>query len=1223
MCDAGGRAGIVLRSLGVPVLASSALLILAVGCRDSTIDRPPGSGGGADAGVPVDGGGGGGGADAGGQGRPDVDTPPIGCNNPPVNRPADGVCTVTRGSNDAVLVQADLVVPDGLLENGHLLVGTDGRIACAACDCSSHPLYAAATRVECAAAVVSPGLINAHEHITFTEAPPLDHGEERFDHRHDWRRGQNGHTRLPAIGNEGGNRGVLWGELRHLMGGATSLNGSGGAGGLMRNLDRAEPLQEGLGQAPVEYQTFPLGDSSGTTRTNGCNYGTIDNPNSGDIRNAPAYTPHVAEGINVEARNEFLCTSDEASGGQDLLFEKTGLIHGIGLFARDYAAMSAERASLIWSPRSNIDLYGHTAQVTVARNVGVNIAIGTDWVLSGSMNLLRELACADQLNRDHFGGALSDRELVDIATINGAIALGAQEKIGSLAVGRFADLAIFDSTSHPGYRAILDGHPRTVVLVMRGGTPLYGDRSVMNGLLPDTNGCETVDVCTRGKLLCVEADTGNTLAQLRSAVRAMPYEPFYCDPVPPREPSCVPFRAGEFSGMPTATDQDGDGVPDSADNCPRVFNPPRPLDDLMQADADGDLLGDACDPCPLDAMSNTCGRPDPNDRDGDMVPNAMDNCPSNANTDQSDRDMDMIGDVCDACPDTANPGGSACPATIYAIKQGMAMGAVSVPDAVVTAVAPNGYFVQVPTDAQDATLAARFSGLFVFTGPGDKPARGDRVTLEGEVSVFFGQTQLSNASFTVESSGEALPAFVVATPAEVGTGGANASAYEGVLVEVRNVTVTELDPMPGPGDRAPNNEMVVDGALRVNDLMYLPDPRPTVGQQLGFVRGVLRLANEDSKLEPRDATDLGTPATLLDFDPAELTVAFGTMGVPAGGFRLRLTRTTTAALTVRLSSTSPIVTPPATLSIPAGQDGVDVPLTVGSTAAVVMGSIRAELGARQVEATFTAFGDQSPRSPTSVEVLPGVLRPGTVGAVRVRLDLPAGSTGATVRLSLDRMGPSVPMNLVFAPGTRTASAGVSAGTSTGAFQLTATLDGRSVRTGFLVSNSVTRAPMPGDLRITEVMRNPGGAQPEKDREWFELFNASTDDLLLEGVVVADNGGSYTIPAGVMLAAGSYGTIAYSSDPAVNGGITTIAAYGSADLQLSNNGDRIRLSRMGMQLVQVEWGGMWPGAANGVAMCLKQPYMDGSMPAHWGDSVGMLSTGDSGHPNVASDATNCP
>ena len=51
----------------------------------------------------------------------------------------------------------------------------------------------------------------------------------------------------------------------------------------------------------------------------------------------------------------------------------------------------------------------------------------------------------------------------------------------------------------------------------------------------------------------------------------------------------------------------------------------------------------------------------PLDTDGDGAPDTSDNCVSMSNADQSDADGDGKGDVCDACPVTANPGTDVCP----------------------------------------------------------------------------------------------------------------------------------------------------------------------------------------------------------------------------------------------------------------------------------------------------------------------------------------------------------------------------------------------------------------------------------------------------------------------------------------------------------------------------------------------------------------------------------
>ncbi len=56
--------------------------------------------------------------------------------------------------------------------------------------------------------------------------------------------------------------------------------------------------------------------------------------------------------------------------------------------------LASRRSSIVWSPLSNLLLYGGTARVEAAKAAGVTIGLGSDWSPSGSKNLLGELKVA-------------------------------------------------------------------------------------------------------------------------------------------------------------------------------------------------------------------------------------------------------------------------------------------------------------------------------------------------------------------------------------------------------------------------------------------------------------------------------------------------------------------------------------------------------------------------------------------------------------------------------------------------------------------------------------------------------------------------------------------------------------------------------------------------------------------------------------------------------------
>ena len=86
-------------------------------------------------------------------------------------------------------------------------------------------------------------------------------------------------------------------------------------------------------------------------------------------------------------------------------------IHSTALGADQYEDWaSAGPGAVVWSPFSNIWLYGDTTDVLAARRLGHLVCLGSDWGPSGTKNLLGELKVAALWNDEALAGALDDRD---------------------------------------------------------------------------------------------------------------------------------------------------------------------------------------------------------------------------------------------------------------------------------------------------------------------------------------------------------------------------------------------------------------------------------------------------------------------------------------------------------------------------------------------------------------------------------------------------------------------------------------------------------------------------------------------------------------------------------------------------------------------------------------------------------------------------------------------
>jgi len=763
----------------------------------------------------------------------------------PLPAATEGSCDVVAGTGTAVVVRGNVLGDGVTFLDGEVLYDGD-RFVCSGCDCSAAAGYDTATVVSCAGAAVSPGLINAHSHLNYDERWPLAstvEGGTRYNHRHDWRGG----VPTPSNGHGTGqtSNGMRWSELRHLVNGETSIAASTRANGLVRNLDELEAHDTALGFKPVTYEVFELGDSNESFHAD-CNWNYA--MSDFQVSLLPGLVTHTAEGINDYAQEEFKCQSSSIGNGQDLVEKNVGHIHGVGLTAANYFDMVHDDSKLVWSPRSNISLYGNTAAAQILARLGGTIALGTDWTYSGSATLVREMKCVDGLDGQWLGNVFSAEDVWRMATINGAKATSTDALIGSIAAGKIADLAVFRADAGETHQAVIDATTTDVLLVVRDGDAMFGEADVVAALSP--TGCEDLDVCGAARRVCTVRDIATSYATIETAeaeAAGSPAQVGYpvelCE-TPPNEPTCVPTRPDEYAGV-TETDPDGDGIAAAADNCPTVFNPIRPMDHAVQPDADADGLGDACDPTPVGT-----------DLDGDGAGNGSDVCPL-VSDNQTDGDADGKGDACDACPTTANAA-TVCaptPTTIVAIQDGtVATGSdVYIEGAIVTGVRSNGFSIQDPT-----VTDGRYAGVWVFTSSSPGVAVGERVTVAGTSTEYFDMTEIEGAAVISHVAGTPI------TPVSLTIAEAATEPYEGVLV-----TLTDLAQIDIPYSCTGDNAACADPRLwELNDTIVAWnnvysgtatewDAEGTALAAAEPVTGVMSYRFNRRRIMPRTAADIG------------------------------------------------------------------------------------------------------------------------------------------------------------------------------------------------------------------------------------------------------------------------------------------------------------------------------------------------------------------------------
>ncbi len=140
--------------------------------------------------------------------------------------------------------------------------------------------------------------------------------------------------------------------------------------------------------------------------------------------------------------------------------EHTLIVHSGWLEPQEVAILARRKPSLVCAPSSSLhNGYGNfiMGRLPELMALGVNVALGSDHASSGIVDMVQEMRAACCVYKEVRANprVMPPETGVEMATINGARATPWADKIGSIDVGKDADIVLFD-TNRPEWQPLIN-----------------------------------------------------------------------------------------------------------------------------------------------------------------------------------------------------------------------------------------------------------------------------------------------------------------------------------------------------------------------------------------------------------------------------------------------------------------------------------------------------------------------------------------------------------------------------------------------------------------------------------------------------------------------------------------------------------------------------------------------------------------------------------------------
>ena len=322
--------------------------------------------------------------------------------------------------------------------------------------------------------IIYPALINSHDHLVGNWYPPAI-TEEKFENSHIWVEAMKNHPTYLDRNKYWVNDGSF--VLTHKK--EITLSTLGVYKNLFSGVVAVQ--DHAPNQTKDYYDAFPINVIRDYTQCHSLPLGNWWGGGSAKEEFAKAqgklpFIVHLGEGIDDITAQEF--TDLKA---MNLLSANTLMIHGIALKESEIKEISQVGASICWCPASNENLIGSHLNIKSCLEQGVNVVLGTDSTLSGSINLLAEM----KFSKENFPTVTSS-DIFQMVTVNAAKALRLPGQYGTLE-NSSAELLALDKVYEDPFDNLIFAKPENIKLLLHKHKPVLGDIEYLSYFQIDSN----------------------------------------------------------------------------------------------------------------------------------------------------------------------------------------------------------------------------------------------------------------------------------------------------------------------------------------------------------------------------------------------------------------------------------------------------------------------------------------------------------------------------------------------------------------------------------------------------------------------------------------------------------------------------------------------------------------------------------------------------------------